>query len=384
MCDSFRKTEPELHLVIVWFNGRELEEAVAADLATRFEVLAHWSLEWTPDCFVKNLRRFYGKKLPPNSSKERECGIGPFGAFVVRDPRPVYSPRKTTHGLQIVNAGMFDSKEMYRAWAKRNVIHATNSPEEFRHDITLLLGMSPEDLERQRFIRPRGSERPGFDIVGCRQWDDVRQLLHVLNNTLNYVVLRNFDNLPGHVDLGPHSDLDILTDEPEIAALLLNARPTTSVRGRVQHRVQVGGNYLNIDIRHVGDGYYDARWERDILRNRVFREEGFYVPSDADLLHALVYHALLQKRVVADDYPRRVLALCRKADCPSIDLRDEVDALDRLRSFMSARHYEFTDPMDPSVTFNYFKVGAKARFLRKKQRAVRRFKALGKAFLGRN
>jgi hypothetical protein len=383
MFESFEKTESELHLVIVWFNGREMESAVAADLATRFEVLAHWSLEWSPSCFAKNLRRFYGKKLPPKSSKERECGIGPFALFIVRDSRPVYSPRKTTHGVQIVNANMFDSKEMYRAWAKQNVIHATNSPEEFRHDITLLLGISPEDLERRHFIRPDGSEQPGFDIVGCRQWKDVRQLLHVLNNTLNYVVLRNFDNLPDHADLGPHSDLDILTDEPEIAALLLNARPTTSVRGRVQHRVQVGGSFLNVDIRRVGDGYYDARWERDILQNRVFRKEGFYTPADGDLLYALVYHALLQKRTVAEDYPGRILALCRQLGCPPLDLRDEASSLERLKAFMAERHYVFTDPADPSVTFNYFKVGAKSRFLRKRQRAKRKIKALAKAVLRR-
>ena len=383
MLESTEKTIPELHLLIVWHNGRTIKDAMRADLANRMEIVAQWELEWTAERFAANLRRFYGKNLPPRSSKELECGIGPFSLFILRDNHPIYSPRKTTHGVQIVNAVMFDAKEMYRAWARQNVVHATNSPQEFRHDITLLTGMSPEDLAANGFSLPPESRRPGFDIAGTHGWANVRQMLYLLNHTLNYVVLRNFDNLPDRVDLGPHSDLDLLTDDKEVAALLLNAVPTTSVRGRVQHRVQVGESYLNVDIRHVGDGYYDAPWEHDILVRRRFWNQAFYVPDGANTLYSLVYHALIHKSAISLDYPERILKLCDEIGVPPIKLTDEVQALDCLRQFMAERKYAFVDPKDPSVTFNYFKVGAKARFIRKKQHIVRQLKSFGKTLLGK-
>ena len=50
-----------------------------------------------------------------------------------------------------------------------------------------------------------------------------------------------------------------------------------------------------LDIRCVGDGYYDKPWEEVMIKNRV-KTEGIYVLCKEDYNYSILYHALLQKR----------------------------------------------------------------------------------------
>lgn len=383
MLNIVKKEEAELHLFIIWNNGKEYLNRIIEDISTRFCIKANWTVEWSSDSFSENLRRFYGRNLPKNSNKENECGIGPFQIVIVEDNHPIYGPRRTNQGTQVVNINMFDSKEMYRSWTTVNVIHATNSPTEAAHDITLLLGVSPDDLRSNGFINPCKTDTVITNLIGNNGWKNFAELLYVMNHTFNYVILRNFEELPQNIQLGKHSDLDILVEDKDVAKMVLKGIPTTKNKNRVQHRVSVGDSYINVDIRSIGDGYYDSKWCQDILNARMYNERGFYMPNSIDYLYTLLYHALIQKRTVASDYVERIKILSNQCGIQTIDLTDESKTLSLLTEYMNNKGYEFVEPTDPTVTYNFYKVRSKASFLRKKQYLVRKIKKTGKKIIKR-
>lgn len=352
----YQADKPEVHLFILWNNGYRLREKLIDDLKSRFVIKAIVDFNWRKESFDSNLKRFYGQKLPKNSNKLKECGNGPFTAMIVEDSAPVYSLRMTTHGVCSVNINMFDIKERYRRAAGSNVIHGTNSEEETEHDITLLLGKSYHDLD---FEKIHLSE-VGNDIVGANGWESIQELLYVLNHTCKYVILRNFEGFPDNIQLGEHSDVDILCRDYMSTKLILNGEETTRRSCRVQNIVRIGNSFVNVDLRHVGDNYLDKRWEEAVLDNRVFRPKGFYSPNESDYLYSLLYHALIQKPVISKDYIVRIKGICASAGMDPIDLENEDAALKTLTDFMRRNDYRFVEPKDYTVGYNFRKVHQKA------------------------
>jgi len=133
---------------------------------------------------------------------------------------------------------------------------------------------------------------------------DVKELFKKLNDAdFNYVVLRNWDNLPDNVELGPHSDLDLLTDEPRRLVNLIGAEKTFKEWYRVQHKLTFDdGTFVLIDVRYTGDRYYPLQFEEDILKGKTLHHRGFYIPSKWDYYWALMYHALVHKPYLGADY----------------------------------------------------------------------------------
>ncbi len=360
---AYQNEQPELHLFIIWNNGESYKERILNDIASRFSIKLTKKITWKKELFTQSLRRFYGKNLPANSNKENECGIGSFIIAVVEDKAPIYAPRRTNQGVKIVNVNMFDSKEMYRKWAKSNVIHATNSIIEANHDITLLLGISPADMYDNGFNIKTKDDK--IDLAGAEGWESIEQMFYILNHTVQYVILRNFENLPHSIDYGEHSDIDILCENIDVTKLVLNSSNSTNQKARVQQIVKIENKTVNIDLRHIGDGYLDDNWEKSILVNRVFNTNGFYMPDKENYLYSMIYHALIQKSVVSCDYVSRTKELCNSLGIKDIDLSDEENALIELNAFLLNKKYKVVEPKDPTVAYNYYKLNGPASILRK-------------------
>lgn len=363
MYQAYKAHEKEVHLFIIWSNGMHYKEEIIESIRNRFLINKVVTILWSQELFGANLRRFYGQNLPKNSNKERECGNGPLTAIIATDKNPLYAPRKTTSGVHVVNINTFDIKEQFRRKTGTNILHATNNVEEAEHDITLLFGKAPEDLAKQEFESI--PDELYEDIVGARGWESIQQMLYVLNHTCKYVVLRNFENYPESVELGAHSDMDILCENLSVAQKILNASPTKKMPWRVQQKVQIDRNFIHVDLRYVGDNYYDKEWQKEILRTRVLNEKGFYTPNMEEYLYSLVYHALIQKHDVSEDYVVRIKELCNKIHVESIDMDKLEDAIGILNEYMKDKSYHYIEPKDYSVGFYYRRVNAKAGIYRR-------------------
>lgn len=348
----------ELHLFIIWEHARIKEREILESLNGHFNILGVYEVKWSDSKFSENLSRFYGSKLPRGSFKERHCGKGPFLLVVLEDRNPVYMERATSRGIEIVNVNTFDLKSLYRKWTGGgHRIHGTNSLKETNHDLTLLLGICADDYQRRSKKWNGLVTEYNNDLIGANGWNSIKQLFYVLNHTTDYLVLRNFEPLPDQYHVNNHGDIDLLTKNYNDLIWILNGKKVYKGKHRVHHKVVINHTPVMFDIRYIGDNYYDQSWQEEMLRKKVKVRNSFYAVDSENYFYSLLYHALIHKKQIANDYISRLLIMADSLGINDgskiIDFRNKENLLELLTQFMDSKGYLFTEPKDLSVYFNY-------------------------------
>lgn len=130
----------------------------------------------------------------------------------------------------------------------------------------------------------------------------LRQFFNYLNDiNFSYVVLRNWERLPESVELGIHSDLDLLVYDFDHWREIFPQALAEFPYPRVRFKLPVDGNFVFIDVRYVSDGYYPADFEMAILETREWNPNGFYTPNPIHHRIALAYHVVHHKN--QNNYP---------------------------------------------------------------------------------
>lgn len=347
----------ELHLFILWERARNKEQEILADIKKHLKIIECFDIGWNKKLVADNFSRFYGVKLPDNSAKEKECGNGRFLLVTVADENPHYEFVETSRGHEYVNTNIFNLKEKYRKLTGGgHKIHATNNSKETNHDIVLLLGKNYEDYLRQAPKEWNGeSKKLERDLSGSCGWKNLEELFYVLNSTANYVVLRGIENMQNFSLSREHQDIDIFTDEYSNLVFLINGIPQVN-KQRPHFLTKIGGQQIYLDVWSAGKGYYDESWESNILQNRVL-SGGFYALSREDAFYELIYHTIIHKSKIAEDYVAKADTLFRQLELwPKIEVVKYPYVFDvyyqLLKHFMFEHHYNFVKPEDTSVYYN--------------------------------
>ena len=331
----------EVHLFVLWEHARVAEKRILDDLKARFDVLAAVPASWPESISAATaFKRFYGTFLADPAGKAARAGGGEFLVVVVRDRNPRYELVETVRGLERVDVNVFELKYVYRGWVGgQHRVHGTNSPEEARRDVLLLTGHP-----LGAWVDGSAAGKPMTVLPGQNGWRSLSEMFAFLGETIPYAVLRNGEALPEGFD-PLHDDIDMLVANVDDCVGLLGARKAPS--GGALHVVEVGGRDVKLDLRSVGDGYFDEGWERRMLSSRVVNAHGVYVLSPENHFHALVYHALYQKRAIARDYPRKARAAAAAIGVAG----DGFDAWAMaLEAFMARNGYRFARPRDRTVS----------------------------------
>lgn len=357
---------PELHICIIWANAREFRKKIIADMSQKFLIHCVFEIEWSDNHFSGNMSRFYGENLPVGSHKEIHCGRGPFSLIAFTDEAPQHAEREASRGRQRVNTNTFDAKQLYRGWTGGgHMIHVTNSLEETEHDLILLLGISSSDFLKTYIDRWDRHHviRLFRDLEGASGWSSLQHLFYVLNHTCEYVVLRNFENLPNLLE--GHGDIDLLAVKSKDAIYSAGGRNMfPSEPYRVHYAVQIAGREVLFDFRDAHDLYMDVLFSRHLIKSRVFDPRGFYRPSDEQYFYSLLYHALVHKHEVSDDYKSRLIEIIRRAKISGISadvISDAKSCRALLDDFMLQRKYLYFRPADKSVYFDRSFLGTSFR-----------------------
>lgn len=342
----------ELHLFIIWKNALNKKDEIINDIQKHFEIVEIYELEWSKKEYSNNLSRFYGTSLPSGCDKEKHCGKGKFLLIIVKDNAPKYEERMTSRGIEVVNINMFDRKTYYRKiTGGGHKIHATNSLIETNHDLTLLLDKSVNDyLKEHNYLWDGKLKYLSKDLIGANGFSSVNEMFYTLNNCANYAILRNYETLPDEIYVNKHNDIDVICESRENVAYVLNANKAQDLDYRVQYYVKVGDKIANFDLRYVGDKYYDEDLEKNILKNRIFNEKGFYTLSKEDYFYTLLYHALIHKREFAKDYQDRLKQM-NPAFTDEISC-DICKSMNFLEEWLIDNRYIIEKPIDLSVFFN--------------------------------
>jgi hypothetical protein len=353
----------DLHMFVLWEKSIDQWKTIRQDLEACFRVLHVTRITWTPQCVDDNFLRLYGMaptgSTPeePVSKRSQTVGGGPFLLLVVEDPAPVYVYDRTfSKKVELVNRNVAQAKARYRAMTGGGFkVHSSNSLGEFFRDCTLLLGAETVQALLTRREAWRGDALPlSTDLAGAAGWPSLNALFEHLRRTCPYAVLRNFESLPERLPDGD-ADLDLLCrDAPDLAAIA-NARVVVEAGGKFACETVVAGQALSLDLRVVGDGYYDDRWELRMLQAAQTHGGCVNVLSNDDHFFSLLYHAKVHKRTVSEAYRCRLPALAAELGLQAYrgaDFADDKVAAGLLAGFLVSRDYRCTTPLDVWVHCN--------------------------------
>ncbi|MBR4454459.1 MAG: serine/threonine protein kinase [Bacteroidales bacterium] len=332
---------------------------ILKDLYLHFEIRKIFKIKWEKEFFVENLKSFYAHSQKHLNQKEYEillqnkkkkCGDGDFFAIIFKDNNPKFDNRETTSGITSVNVNVYDKKIEYRELLDEKYnIHASNDEWETNKDLTVLFGLNLVDFCAKYPINDEKIEIYTNNVVGVGGFKDIKQLFYLLNNTIKYCVLRNFECLPTEYTVEGHGDIDLLVENKNYISYLTQAIPIYKEDYRVYHTIKIDGNDVPFDFRYVGDDYYDKPWEINILKTRQ-KNDCFFIPNSENLYFSLLYHAYIQKRSVRDDYLPK---LKQYAIAIGKEFSEEPKlVITQIDSYLKKYEYEYVRPKDKTVFYN--------------------------------
>ena len=147
--------------------------------------------------------------------------------IVFEDLKPTFQNRPTSSGYRRVNSNVFDFKQKLRSdLGGGHIIHATDSVKETNKDLTLLTGLNLQDFKKLNSDEWSGRiDKIENNVFGFNGFKDISELFYLLNSTLDYVVLRNFEEFPDKIVLNEHSDVDLLVENKNILVYTVGAEP---------------------------------------------------------------------------------------------------------------------------------------------------------------
>ena len=195
-------------------------------------------------------------------------------------------------------------------------------------------------------------------------YTNIQEVIDTLNNQHTpYLVLRNYDNLlSNEIYMDGHGDIDILCTESKPIVEALHAKTKHKdqkglIGDGTHYHIYVSNQPVSIDLRYIGDGYYCDKWQEEMLKHRVLHK-GFYVMDAINHFYSLVYHAILQKNALSEEYQSRLLSMAAalKISLPS---QDEKGLLKVLEDFMKRNGYTYTYCIDHYIPLQFQKVNKK-------------------------
>ena len=348
----------ELGLIVVWPNYLHCADDVVGELKDDFEIISSYDIKWNRNILYQNFYRFYGDRLSTKSVKEKASRGSDLKLIVFKDSNPKYSFRATARGIEKVNINFFDLKKMFRRkFSTRFGIHGSNHENETGRDLSLLLGINTEDFKKQNNEKWSGKvHRVERDITGSSGWDSLEQFFYFINAVEPYLVLRNFSELDKKID--EIDDIDFLVNNHSKFALFSNAVKMSKGTERANYSILINKQNLHIDLRYIGDNYFDRFWQQDCMNKKVLHDKGFYILDEENQYFSLLYHALIHKKIMPEKY-KKYFKLSNE------ELRN------RLYEFMHKKGYLMVEPNDITLNFNKENGGdikfSRPRRLRKKK-----------------
>lgn len=290
MSDWERDNMAEQHLFILWEKARHKEKEILDDLKTQFEVLKEYEIFWNKNKFKLNLSSFYSEDFEFDTYQTEIRGKGPLLAVLVEDSNPDYE-----NGI---NQNTFKFKHKWRKILGSFTVHGTDTVKQMKHDICLLTGKSIADILATENLD--GTRVQLHQNVPCVDgWKSLEHIFYVLNETVNYVILR-----PSNLNIKTHKmatggDIDFLTDD------FFDVRAVLCACKDVDKNAFDFFNWIKHDEeeikqlfhpKFVGDNYYDRLWQSNLLKNKKLNKDGIYILDEEDQFWTLLYHGLIHKQ----------------------------------------------------------------------------------------
>lgn len=191
------------------------------------------------------------------------------------------------------------------------------------------------------------------NIIG---WNKFSDMVKALNNSCNWLIIRNYENLNDNFIFSEGEDIDILCSNFKLFIKSIKAKKRKG--GRCSYEVLINNQVVPLDIRYVGDKYFDPLWARDMLINKQYVNK-IPVLSVKDYFFSLIYHIKLQKFNVKSEYIPRLNLLAKKNNFLNLDhnfIYDDLKCSQLLNSFFEYNNYTYTYTDDARRNESFLKL----------------------------
>ena len=224
-------------------------------------------------------------------------------------------------------------------------IHATNNSNEYEIDIKKLFKNNWNDLKNIDISKGLKIKKQNDG-----RWKSLEDVFKFINETVEYVILRNYENLEGLIknDINQHPDIDILCEDTQKLANLIGAIKTSNIKYRKQYYLLIDNKKIFFDLRGVNENYYCYPFSKKILQDRL-KKNYFYVPNNEDFHYSLMYHAIIHKQQISLDYLNKLLEISKPKGNV---LNFNTYFFEKLTTFLQKMNFKIVEPLDLSVYFN--------------------------------
>ena len=327
------------YIFIIWNAARKYEDEIIYDISKKFEIREVFEVTWTNEFFLENMSRFYGPKLVDVKKKVEMCKKEPFLIIIVNDKNSTYGKRRTSLGMENVNINLFDfKKQLRKKYDVGYAIHNSFTRKETNDDLTLLFGKSYNDFFISFPIKwDKKIKKCEKNLIGFNGWNNFSQMAYVLNSTINYVILRNFDSISDNLENYSHNDIDILTDDFLKMPYITNGGKS-ALNKFSDGFIKIHNNKIKLDIANTKDNVYDVKWYKDILKNKIL-QNGYYTPNLEDQFYTLIYHINYYQKPITAEYQNKLLQIAKKLEIKCSNDPDRNEWIEILFKFMRKKHY---------------------------------------------
>jgi hypothetical protein len=281
------------------------------------------------------LDQFYNRNINLSSEKlDRDIFI-----YIVKSINPIYKLNKMFFSSQrrVVDDNLFRFKKILRN-NKAGVVHISDNFEEAKRN-SILLSRSKNDYPAKYFLQTQ------------HIYDDKKTFFKKLNRSkkLKYVLLRD--------QKSKFDDLDILVNDYFLFKRISDCHsyklknlnfisnagdPYEDYGFKVANYVKTKNGILKIDVRFIGDGYFDTKWQRNIIKSRKFRF-GIYHPNDDNKFYSILYHIIYHKGFIDKKY---LNYLKKKLKTRNLNLEL---IKENLKKFLLMKKYKVTRTSDLTI-----------------------------------
>ena len=195
------------------------------------------------------------------------------------------------------------------------------------------------------------------NLVPEQKFENFKQLFDLLNNDeyLKYVILFDYNMINNNND-----NIKILVNDYYYFKSITGARSTDKINMRendngfnVNNNIIVNNKLININVRFIGDNYFDSTWQKNILSSFLKINLDNYqikVTSEFNQYYTILYHIMIHKNFNYDkdlDYIKYL-----KIDKPYNKNLLTI----QLKNFIKMKKYSIPEPIDKYVKFynNFF------------------------------
>lgn len=350
-------TGSDYSLFIVWEDAKDFIDDIRKKLSEKFNLLLDTSVEWSDKYFIENACRLY--EIPINNTDKvnidilNKIGVPKFHLFIIQDVNPHYTYLPSVSGkVELSNTAVVAAKYEFREWVKEKTgksfsIHSTNNISEFHFQAPLLLGLNLyEKIIKNEKQLVKSLHK---DLEGAGGWHSYKELFDILNVTTNYLVQRSFETLPFKNE---ELDIDFLTDNYQRLASTIGCKQDKKYP--YKGIANIKNNRISIDMRYVGDNYYNTIWSERML-NRKLNCNGVFTPRIDDFFFSLLFHCKVQKPSVKGKYITQLddIAKILGFDWFNKDLlNNDLQIAKLLNGYYRSEGYFFELPIDREVYTN--------------------------------